>query len=135
MIRRLLAWVLLCCAGLTCQSEPQSPRIHSALTISNERLFDSPGPTERPAGWQQYDSRAAVREGDGLLTWSDTRRDATHFAHSFRDDVKQSVTANADGRRLAVKNGDKLLAAVAPREPTWVRVVDEEVARSLGWYR
>ncbi|MBM4776207.1 MAG: DUF3592 domain-containing protein [Archangiaceae bacterium] len=56
-------------------------------------------------------------------------------AHYFRDDVKKPVVARADGRRRPVKNGEKLLAAVAPREPTWVRVVDEEVATSLGWYR
>lgn len=56
-------------------------------------------------------------------------------AHYFRDDVKHPVIARADGRRRPVKNGEKLLAAVAPREPTWVRVVDEEVAARLGWYR
>jgi hypothetical protein len=90
--------------------------------------------------------RATRREVEplrtGLLVWltpdaplPDAKAPFTFAAHYFRDDVKQAVTANADGRRKPVKNGDKLLAAVAPREPTWVRVVDEEVARSLGWYR
>ncbi|MBE2253124.1 MAG: DUF3592 domain-containing protein [Myxococcus sp.] len=90
--------------------------------------------------------RATRREVEplrtGLLVWlspdGPLPRVAGPFsfaAHYFRDDVKHAVTANADGRRQPVKNGDKLLAAVAPKEPTWVRVVDEEVARSLGWYQ
>ncbi|MDP3501935.1 MAG: DUF3592 domain-containing protein [Myxococcales bacterium] len=90
--------------------------------------------------------RATRREVEplrtGLLVWltpdvplPETKAPFSFAAHYFRDDVKQAVTANADGRRKPVTNGDKVLAAVAPREPTWVRVVDEEVARSLGWYR
>lgn len=78
----------------------------------------------------------------GLLVWltpdSPLPESAGPFsfpAHYFRDDVKKPVVARADGRRRPVKNGEKVLAAVAPREPTWVRVVDEEVAASLGWYR
>lgn len=78
----------------------------------------------------------------GRLVWltpnaplPQTRGPFSFAAHYFRDDVKHEVTAHADGRRAPVTNGDKLLAAVAPREPTWVRVVDEEVARALGWYR
>jgi hypothetical protein len=34
-----------------------------------------------------------------------------------------------------VRNGEKVLAAVVPTEPTWARVVDEELAKTLGWYR
>lgn len=78
----------------------------------------------------------------GLLVWltpdgplPDERGPFAFPAHYFRDDVKHAVVARADGRRRPVKNGEKLLAAVAPREPTWVRVVDEEVAQRLGWYR
>lgn len=78
----------------------------------------------------------------GLLVWLTPdaplpeRRGPFAFpAHYFRDDVKHAVVARADGRRRPVKNGEKLLAAVAPREPTWVRVVDEEVAQRLGWFR
>jgi hypothetical protein len=56
-------------------------------------------------------------------------------AHFYRDDRRVDVTARLHGARRPVRNGEKLLAAVAPREPNWVRVVDEEVARSLGWYR
>lgn len=78
----------------------------------------------------------------GLLVWltpdaplPEVRGPFAFPAHYFRDDVKHAVVARADGRRRPVKNGEKLLAAVAPREPTWVRVVDEEVAQRLGWYR
>ena len=78
----------------------------------------------------------------GLLVWltpdaplPETKAPISFQAHYFRDDVKHAVIARADGRRRPVRNGDKVLAAVAPREPTWVRVVDEEVAQSLGWYR
>ncbi|MBL8924209.1 MAG: DUF3592 domain-containing protein [Myxococcaceae bacterium] len=78
----------------------------------------------------------------GLLVWltpdaplPEARGPFAFPAHYFREDVKHAVVARADGRRRPVKNGEKLLAAVAPREPTWVRVVDEEVAQRLGWYR
>lgn len=78
----------------------------------------------------------------GLLVWltpnaplSEASGPFSFPAHYFRDDVRQEVVARADGRRRPVRNGEKLLAAVAPREPTWVRVVDEEVAKNLGWYR
>lgn len=78
----------------------------------------------------------------GLLVWLTpdeplprTRGPFAFKASYYRDDVKHAVLARADGRRLPVRNAEKLLAAVAPGEPTWVRVVDEEVARSLGWYR
>jgi hypothetical protein len=56
-------------------------------------------------------------------------------AHYFRDDVKHAVTARVRQGPSPVRQGEKVLAAVAPREPTWVRVVDEAVARGLGWYR
>ncbi|MCA2981279.1 MAG: DUF3592 domain-containing protein [Myxococcaceae bacterium] len=62
-------------------------------------------------------------------------RELAFAAHFHRDDVRVDVTARLAGARRPVRNGDKLLAAVAPREPTWVRVVDEEVALALGWYR
>jgi hypothetical protein len=34
-----------------------------------------------------------------------------------------------------VRNGSKVLAAVVPREPDWARVIDEDLARTLGWIR
>jgi hypothetical protein len=56
-------------------------------------------------------------------------------AHYFRDDVKHSVTARGRPGRAPVKNGEKILAAVVPSEPTWARVIDEDLARTLGWFR
>lgn len=78
----------------------------------------------------------------GALVWltpdeplPDTRDELRFAAHYFRDDVKQSVTARGRPGRRPVRNGEKVLAAVVPSEPTWVRVVDEELATVLGWYR
>jgi hypothetical protein len=78
----------------------------------------------------------------GLLVWltpnealGERRGEFAFPAHFYRDDRRVDVTARLNGSRRPVRNGEKLLAAVAPREPGWVRVVDEEVARSLGWYR
>ncbi|MDX2010852.1 MAG: DUF3592 domain-containing protein [Myxococcaceae bacterium] len=78
----------------------------------------------------------------GLLVWltpnaalAEQPGERSFAAHFYRDDRRHDVTARCNGSRRPVRNGDKLLAAVAPREPTWVRVVDEEVAQSLGWYR
>lgn len=56
-------------------------------------------------------------------------------AHYFRDDVKHAVTARGRPGRAPVKNGGKILAAVVPSEPTWARVIDEDLARTLGWFR
>ena len=78
----------------------------------------------------------------GALVWltpdeplPDTREELRFAAHYFRDDVKQVVTARGRPGRRPVRNGEKVLAAVVPSEPTWVRVVDEELATVLGWYR
>jgi hypothetical protein len=78
----------------------------------------------------------------GLLVWltpnaplPERSREFAFPAHFYREDRRQDVTARFNGARRPVRNGEKFLAAVAPREPEWVRVVDEEVARSLGWYR
>ena len=78
----------------------------------------------------------------GALVWltpdeplPDTKDELRFAAHYFRDDVKQAVTARGRPGRRPVRNGEKVLAAVAPSEPTWVRVVDEDLARVLGWYR
>lgn len=78
----------------------------------------------------------------GALVWltpdeplPDTKDELRFGAHYFRDDVKQIVTARGRPGRRPVRNGEKVLAAVVPTEPTWVRVVDEDLARVLGWYR
>ncbi len=78
----------------------------------------------------------------GALVWltpdeplPDTKEELRFAAHYFRDDVKQSVTARGRPGRRPVRNGEKVLAAVVPSEPTWVRVVDEDLATVLGWYR
>jgi len=77
----------------------------------------------------------------GMLVWltcdgglPDTRAETTFPAHYFQADVKREVRARARPGRAPVKNGEKVLAAVVPSEPTWVRVIDEDLARTLGWY-
>lgn len=78
----------------------------------------------------------------GALVWltpegplPDTKAELRFPAHYFRDDVKHAVTASGRPGRRPVRNGEKVLAAVVPSEPTWVRVIDEDLARTLGWYR
>ena len=62
--------------------------------------------------------------------------DELRFAgHYFRDDQRFEVTARGRPGRRPVRNGEKVLAAVLPSQPTWARVVDEELATALGWYR
>lgn len=90
--------------------------------------------------------RAVRRELDplrvGALVWltpdvelPQTRAELRFPAHYFRDDQKLSVTARGRPGRRPVRNGEKVLAAVVPSQPTWVRVVDEDLARTLGWYQ
>ncbi|MFZ5442206.1 MAG: DUF3592 domain-containing protein [Myxococcota bacterium] len=78
----------------------------------------------------------------GALVWltpdealPDTRDELRFKAHYFRDDRRLEVTALVRPGRRPVRNGEKVLAAVLPAEPTWARVVDEELATTLGWYR
>lgn len=77
----------------------------------------------------------------GALVWltpdgplPDTRSEVVFLASYWRDDVQLKVQARARPGRAPVRNGEKLLAAVVPSQPTWVRVVDEDLARTLGWY-
>ncbi len=77
----------------------------------------------------------------GLMVWltpdqplPGTRRETTFAASYFRNDVRYQVTARARPGRSLVKNQDKVLAAVVPGQPEWVRVIDEDLARRLGWY-
>jgi len=81
-----------------------------------------------------------LRRGD--LVWltpdgplPETRREIVFPASYYRKDVKLSVRARARPGRAPVRNGAKVLAAVVPREPDWVRVIDEDLARTLGWIR
>jgi hypothetical protein len=76
----------------------------------------------------------------GALVWltpdqalPDTKRETVFKASYFRDDVKYPVRARARPGRAPVRNGEKVLAAVVPKRPTWVRVIDEDLARVLGW--
>ena len=99
------------------------------------------------AGGVAFELRRAIRrEVDplrvGALVWltpdvalPDTKDELRFPAHYFRDDVKQTVTARVRPGRRPVRNGEKVLAAVVPSQPTWARVVDEDLARVLGWYR
>jgi hypothetical protein len=78
----------------------------------------------------------------GALVWltpdgplPETRREIVFPATYYRQDVKHSVRARARPGRAPVRNGGKVLAAVVPREPDWARVIDEDLARTLGWIR
>ncbi|MBJ6762224.1 DUF3592 domain-containing protein [Myxococcaceae bacterium JPH2] len=62
-----------------------------------------------------------------------TRAEVVFPAHYFRQDVKHDVRARARPGRAPVRNGEKVLAAVVPRQPGWCRVIDEDLARTLGW--
>lgn len=77
----------------------------------------------------------------GMLVWltpdeplSDSKAELVFGASYYRQDVKMAVRARARPGRAPVRNGEKLLAAVVPSRPTWVRVIDEDLARSLGWF-
>lgn len=81
-----------------------------------------------------------LRRGD--LVWltpdgplPETRSETVFLASYYRKDVKHAVRARARPGRAPVRNGEKVLAAVIPREPEWVRVIDEDLARTLGWIR
>ena len=78
----------------------------------------------------------------GALVWltpdqplPETRTQISFDASYFRDDVKHEVRARGRPGRSPVRNGDKLLAAVVPAKPNWARLVDEDLARELGWVR
>ncbi len=89
--------------------------------------------------------RSVRRELDplrkGMIVWltpdeelPDTKAEMVFPASFYRQDVKIAVRARARPGRAPVRNGEKLLAAVVPTQPTWVRVIDEDLARSLGWF-
>lgn len=77
----------------------------------------------------------------GMIVWltpdeelPETRGETVFPASFYRQDVKIAVRARARPGRAPVRNGDKVLAAVVPSRPTWVRVIDEDLARTLGWF-
>jgi hypothetical protein len=76
----------------------------------------------------------------GALVWltpaqplPDTLRETTFRASYYRDDVKLDVRARGRPGRAPVRNGEKVLAAVVPKKPTWVRIIDADLAKTLGW--
>jgi hypothetical protein len=76
----------------------------------------------------------------GLLVWLTpdaelpaTRAEVVFPASYYRQDVLFKVKARVRPGRAPVRNGGKVLAAVVPSRPTWVRVIDEDLARALGW--
>ncbi|HZI10323.1 MAG TPA: DUF3592 domain-containing protein [Myxococcus sp.] len=78
----------------------------------------------------------------GALVWltpqgplPETRGEVVFPAHYFRQDVKHGVRARVRPGRAPVRNGDKVLAAVVPRQPGWARVIDQDLAKELGWVR
>lgn len=77
----------------------------------------------------------------GMIVWltpdeelEDTKGETVFAASYYRQDVKMVVRARARPGRAPVRNGEKVLAAVVPSRPTWGRVIDEDLARSLGWF-
>lgn len=77
----------------------------------------------------------------GALVWltpkgelPKTKREAVFKASYYRDDVKYEVRARARPGRAPVRNGEKILAALVPKKPSWVRVIDEDLARDLKWF-
>lgn len=78
----------------------------------------------------------------GMLVWltpdgplPESRREVL-FPASFRKEEKTlAVRARLRPGRAPVRNGDKVLAAVLSSLPGQARVIDEELARALGWVR
>jgi hypothetical protein len=93
-----------------------------------------------------FEGRRALRSElnplrHGMLVWltpegdlPETKQETVFKAHYYRQDVKHDVLARARPGRAPVRNGEKVLAAVVPTRPTWVRVIDEDLAKTLGWY-
>ena len=97
-------------------------------------------------GWFGFELKRAVQRElqplrVGMIVWltpdselPETRGETSFPASYFRQDVKIQVQARARPGRAPVRNGEKLLAAVVPSRPTWVRVIDEDLAHQLGWF-
>lgn len=92
--------------------------------------------------WRRAIRREVEPLRTGMLVWltpdgelPDTKNELVFPASYWKQDVQQKVTARARPGRAPVRNGDKLLAAVLPSQPAWVRVIDEDLAQTLGWFR
>jgi hypothetical protein len=75
---------------------------------------------------------------EGLLVWftpkvppEGRRRIAGHY---FRQDLRYEVIARVRPRESLVRNGEKLLTAVAPPSRRGI-VIDERLAQALHWTR
>ncbi len=64
-----------------------------------------------------------------------TRQEIRFGARYLRAEAWQKVRVRGRPGRAPVRNGEKLLGAVVPGEPGWARLVDEDLARTLGWLR
>ncbi len=77
----------------------------------------------------------------GLLVWltpdsplPSTRQEIVFGGSYYREDVRHQVRARIRPGRAPVRNGEKVLAAVVPSQPRWARVIDEDLAKTLGWW-
>jgi hypothetical protein len=78
----------------------------------------------------------------GMLVWltpegglPEARREVFFPATFVQQEQKRTVRARLGPRRAPVRNGEKVLAAVLSSLPGQARVIDEELARRLGWVR
>jgi hypothetical protein len=78
----------------------------------------------------------------GMLVWltpegplPESRREVLFPATFRKEDQTLAVRARLRPGRAPVRNGDKVLAAVLSSLPGQARVIDEELARALGWVR
>lgn len=78
----------------------------------------------------------------GMLVWltpdgplPESRREVLFPATFRKEEQKLAVRARLRPGRAPVRNGDKVLAAVLSSLPGQARVIDEELARALGWVR
>ncbi len=78
----------------------------------------------------------------GMLVWltpdgplPESRREVLFPASYWKQDQKHPVRARLRPGRAPVRNGEKVLAAVSSSLPGQARVIDEDLARKLGWVR
>ncbi|WNG47548.1 DUF3592 domain-containing protein [Archangium minus] len=78
----------------------------------------------------------------GMLVWltpdgplPESRREVFFPATFRKQEQTLTVRARLSPGRAPVRNGDKVLAAVLSSLPGQARVIDEELARALGWVR
>jgi hypothetical protein len=78
----------------------------------------------------------------GMLVWltpdeplPESRHEVLFPASYWKQDRKHAVRARLGPGRAPVRNGEKVLAAVLSSLPDQARVIDERLARALGWMR